>query len=182
MRVFLDVGGHDGQTLEEVMRPVYAFDQIYCFEPMPLQFANLTRRFSEVMKCPKLLLCNYGILDTNGNLPVYGTNSNMGASIYDTKIDIEKGVVTECRFVRASDFFRENVKDGDFVLMKLNCEGSECRIINDLIESKEIWKVTGVMVDFDVRKIFPTKHRRRKRHCKTLEILVTEGWSLRRRS
>lgn len=37
MRIFLDVGAHDGQTLAEVLKPEYRFDRVYAFEPMPAQ-------------------------------------------------------------------------------------------------------------------------------------------------
>ena len=32
-RVFLDVGGHVGETLAEVVKPRWAFDRIWTFEP-----------------------------------------------------------------------------------------------------------------------------------------------------
>jgi hypothetical protein len=62
-------------------------------------------------------------------------------------------VVTECSFVRVSDFFRAELEPDDLAVMKLNCERSETIILNDLLDSGEIEKIANVMIDFDVRKI-----------------------------
>ena len=60
--------------------------------------------------------------------------------------------MTKCAFVRASEFFAEHIAADDLVVMKLNCEGSECDIMNDLIDTGEVSKIDDVMIDFDVRK------------------------------
>lgn len=150
-KIFLDVGGHLGQTLEEVTKPTYHFDKIYCFEPMPREFAQLRARFGHLSM---LSLRNYGLADSTGNRPIYGTNADMGASIYQSKMDLDDpNTITDCAFVRASDFFQEEIEAGDLVVMKLNCEGAETIILNDLLDSGEIEKLANVMIDFDIRKI-----------------------------
>jgi hypothetical protein len=42
---------------------------------------------------------------------------------------------------RARDWFQEHVSDDDEVYVKLNCKGSECDILDDLLDSNEIRKV-----------------------------------------
>lgn len=154
-RIFLDIGAHDGQTLAEVIKPGHAFDQVFAFEPMPAQFAHLTERFRQV---PSLCLFNFGLADNTGPRLVYGANADMEASIFPDKIDVDAACATRCAFVSASEFFREHLPAGETVVAKLNCEGSEAIIINDLIDSGEIWKLSHFMVDFDVRKIPGQKH------------------------
>lgn len=63
---------------------------------------------------------------------------------------------------QASDWFGEHISDDDEVYLKLNCEGSECDILDDLLDSGEIEKVTSILVDFDVRKIPALAHRERE--------------------
>lgn len=150
MRVFLDVGAHEGQTLQEVVKRAYGFDRIYAFEPMPVQFARLESRFGGD---PRVTLCNFGLADRTAVMSVYGTNDGMEASIFPTKRDLDPSVATVCEFVAASDFFLANLTILDTVVVKLNCEGAEVPILNDLIDSGQVWKVDNVMVDFDVRKI-----------------------------
>jgi len=147
-KVFLDVGGHLGQTLEEVLTPLYSFDAIYCFEPFPESFAFLEKQFDD----PRLSVLNYGLSNQTGTLEFY-TNGlgDMGASVKKNEGE-DKAIVTTCEFVRASEFFQQHIQDDDLVVMKLNCEGSECDIMNDLIDGGQIGKVDNVMIDFDVRK------------------------------
>ena len=148
--VFLDVGGHFGQTLEEVLKPLYAFDVVYCFEPFPSHAKVIRENFAD----PRLKLLDYGLSNVTGPLEFHSAgDDDMGASV--KKRDGEtKAIVTRCDFVRASEFFRDHVEADDLVVMKLNCEGSECDILNDLMDSGEISKIDNVMIDFDVRK-FP---------------------------
>lgn len=148
--IFLDVGAHDGQTLEEVTKPTYRFDHVHAFEPMPTQFGHLVERFGDA---PNVSLHNYGLLDGPASLPVYGSNDGMEASVYATKRDVDATIVTECAFRSASSFFLACVPEPSTAIVKLNCEGAEIRILNDLIDSGEIWKVAHALIDFDIRKV-----------------------------
>jgi FkbM family methyltransferase len=154
--IFLDVGAHEGQTLDEVTKPGYRFNRVYAFEPMPAQYGQLVDRFGGD---PRVTLCKFGLADRTGTLSLYGDNTAMEASLHPTKRDVDASVVTECRFVRASEFFAENVAAGDIVVVKLNCEGAEIVILGDLIDSGEIWKLANVMIDFDIRKVAGFEHQ-----------------------
>ena len=144
------MGGHVGQTLNEVLSDKYCFDMVYCFEPMPAQYNYLKENY----KNSNLTILNYGLLDEQGDKIIYGSNNDMAASIFENKVDIDnKGYRTLCSFVRTADFFSQNIATDDLVIMKLNCEGSEIKIINDLIDTNEIWKVKNMMIDFDIRKV-----------------------------
>lgn len=149
-RVFLDVGAHEGQTLEEVTRDYYGFDQIFSYEPMPEQFARLTDLYGSN---PRVTLCNYGLLDVTDSAPVYGTNERMEASVYSDKADADAGVVTICDFRQASVALGEVVELDDTAIMKLNCEGAEVRILADLISSGAIHLLDEILIDFDIRKV-----------------------------
>lgn len=149
MSVLLDIGAHDGQTLQAVTS---LFDRIYAFEPMPAQFSHLVEQYDNY---PNVTLCNFGLADSTGERKVYGTNESMEASLYPDKFDADESVVTVCEFRKASDVFAD-LPYG--LTVKLNCEGAEVEIFNDLIDSGQIWKIANVLVDFDVRKIPGMEH------------------------
>jgi FkbM family methyltransferase len=154
MKIFIDVGGHIGQTLNEVLSGKYCFDKVYCFEPMPYQYYHLIKNYTEIGKKYNLEILPYGLLDNNENRNIYGTNNDMAASIYKNKIDIDNTEYeTLCKFVNTSEFFEKNIKDNDLVVMKLNCEGSEVNIIYSLLKSGQISKIGNMMIDFDIRKV-----------------------------
>jgi FkbM family methyltransferase len=154
-KIFLDIGGHDGQTLNEIASGRYDFDEIYCFEPMPTEYNILVDRFKD----NNVKICNFGLLDKTEERNIYGTNRDMGASIYQEKYDLDnKFQQTLCSFIEASIFFKNNISENDLVTVKLNCEGSEILILNNLLESNEIFKIDNAMIDFDIRKVIGHQH------------------------
>ena len=48
---------------------------------------------------------------------------------------------------------RSTVEDDDVVWLKLNCEGSECVVLDHLVAEGELARVAHLLVHFDVEKI-----------------------------
>jgi hypothetical protein len=102
---------------------------------------------------PRVHLFGYGLAGNTGQLPLYGSNAQLEASIYRTKNDVDNTVVTVCDFVEASRFFTTYIAAHDDVYLKLNCEGAEVPILDNLCFTGEINKVSHLMVDFDIAKV-----------------------------
>lgn len=145
--IFLDVGAHEGQTLEEVVKPEYGFEQIYAFEPMPRQFEVLVERFGSNARVRMLRI---GLGAKTAERPLYGDNANMGASLYPAKRDVDAKVETYCYFVAARVIF--DALTGPLIV-KLNCEGAEVEILDSLIDGDQLGKIANVLIDFDIRKV-----------------------------
>lgn len=156
-RIFLDVGAHHGQTIEMMLRPRFKVDKIVGFDPSPLCHAILDRKFGEH---PKVTIVKTGLWSKTCEMNLHNEGSQGGSvhEDYQTTCNPEPRVTT-CQFVKASDWFRNNVSADDEVFLKLNCEGSECEVIMDLLDSGEYHKVKAVFVDFDVRKSPSQKHK-----------------------
>lgn len=152
MKVFLDVGAHDGGTLHAVRDPKYAFDRIYCFEPASSCWAAL-----EAVADERVTVCRFGLWNLTCEHPLYNAGSG-GASLFEDKFRATPAEEV-CRFVRATDWFRENLDDAEEIFVKLNCEGAECDIVEDLLASGELVRARSVMIDPDVRKIPSLAHR-----------------------
>lgn len=160
-RIFLDVGAHNGETLTAVVDPAFSFDRIVCFEPvwtcwpeiLAIKYKNLIDHRLGIVRVEQ-----FGLWNQTCEKPLFGFG-NAGASMWK-KSDHRKYNQSElCQFRRATDWFKDNIKTGDTVFLKLNCEGAECDILDDLLDSGEFNKVSYCMVDFDVRKISSQKHR-----------------------
>ena len=151
----MDCGTHDGQSLEEASKPIYGFARIYGFEPMSRQFQNISAQYADDPRCT---FFNHGLLDHTGTEIIYGSNDICEASLYPTKRDVNESVTTECQMVEASEWFREHIHAEDRNILKLNCEGAEIPILNNLIDSGEIWKIDHIMLDFDCRYIAGNQH------------------------
>lgn len=152
MRVFLDVGANTGQSLAAALDPEFKFDRIVCFEPASACWPRL-----KAMADKRVEIAKFGLWNKDAQQPIFQPGSK-GAGMWKK----DKGIIDDtemCQFRRASDWFRDNLKAGDTVYLKMNCEGAECDILDDLLDSGEFEKVAFVMIDFDVRKIAAMKHR-----------------------
>lgn len=151
MKIFLDVGAHIGETLEVAIDAKYAFDKIVCFEPVPENIEKLSSFQDE-----RIVVCDYGLWNETCLKDIFDPKS-MGASLFRDKFRHGVGS-SPIKLVRASAWFEKNLRIEDEVYFKLNCEGSEVAILDDLINSGEYRKIDTLMVDFDVRKIPSQKH------------------------
>ena len=116
---------------------------------MPDQILHLVTHYDD----DRLRICPFGLFDSTAMMNVYGSNGICEASLYPNKRDVDRNVVTSCRMFEASEFFRDEISADDRNIMKFNCEGAETAIINNLIDSGEIWKVSNMCITWDCRVI-----------------------------
>jgi FkbM family methyltransferase len=163
MKVFIDVGSNKGQTVNAILEPSYGFDRtfckygferIFCFEPV----TELHQDFAKKYHDPRIILYDMGLWKETCERPIFSPGTQSG-SIFADKVNVDPQRSTICSFIRASDWFREHLTETDEVYIKLNCEGCEADIIEDLLDSNEYRKITSLGVAFDVRKIPSQRHR-----------------------
>lgn len=166
MKVFIDVGSNKGQTVSAILEPSYGvdrifckygFDRIYCFEPVAELHQDLTKKYSD----PRISFFALGLWKETCEKPIFSPGTQSG-SIFADKINVDPQQSTPCKFIRASDWFHDHLTDADEVYVKLNCEGCEVDIIEDLLDSNEYRKITSLGVAFDVRKIPSQRHREKE--------------------
>ena len=113
-------------------------------------------RWLERFKDPRLSVQQIALADRNGTATMYGAGL-LGGSLLAEKRQIaskvEKVINEEVRLQRATEWFEENVPPSAAVYLKMNCEGGEVAILNDLLDSGMIDRVTSMYVDFDIRKV-----------------------------
>jgi len=164
-KIFLDVGAHTGETLAIALGDKYGFDKIYCFEPVA-ECCDVIRN----LKNNRVEVCEYGLWNENSTGKIYNAKSK-GASLFKDKFRVEVSS-RDIKLVKASEWFDQNLKTEDTIYLKLNCEGSECVILDDLINSGEYKKIDVLMVDFDVRKIPSQKHLMNKMKAKLNKLNI----------
>ncbi|MGW0828112.1 FkbM family methyltransferase [Streptomyces sp. NPDC002845] len=155
MRIFLDVGGHYGEALDVALDPRWGFDKIYSFEPAP-PCQRILRGFRD----PRVHVVPAGLSSRSGQATLFGAGL-LGASVYADKGQPGERVETESiALLRATEWLLANTSEEDEIYLKLNCEGSECDVLEDMLDSGVIGRVRSIYVDFDVRKIPSQAHRR----------------------
>jgi len=151
MKKFLDIGSHFGETALIALEKKYKFDKVYCFEPVP-ECCEEIKKIGD----KRIEICKFGFWNKNCKKQIYNPKSK-GASLYKDKFRHEVNS-QEIELKKASEWFKKNIKKEDKVYLKINCEGSEIAILDDLIDSGEYKKINVLMVDFDVRKIPSQRH------------------------
>lgn len=153
MRVFVDVGAHYGETLDVALDPRWAFDRVFSLEPS-LNCQRLLKSFRD----ERIVLNDLGLSNVTRTTELYGAGL-IGGSIYPDKPQGNEVAPETISLVRASEWLKENTSADDTVFLKLNCEGSEVDILDDLLDSDALGRLRSVYVDFDVRKIPSQAHR-----------------------
>jgi FkbM family methyltransferase len=158
-RIFIDVGAHNGETLHVALNPIFGFTSVYSLEPSKICLDYLYR-FTD----PRLIILPFGLSNKSGNAILHGSGL-LGGSLYSDKRQItanEKMLINEeISLLQASEFINglSFVDAKTEIFLKLNCEGSECDILDDLILNENINKISSIYVDFDVRKIKSQSYR-----------------------
>jgi FkbM family methyltransferase len=166
MSILLDVGAHFGQTAVIAIDPKWGFKEIHAFEPSKMAFERLKCIKSEILICH-----NFGLFSDNTELELLNAGE-IGASVYkrNSKSQQKKELI---KLRRASDWLSENIDWESEIYLKLNCEGSEVDILQDLIDSGLISKFKSIYIDFDIRKIPGQEHRRQIIEKQLLQLKVS---------
>ena len=151
MKIFIDVGSHIGETLNEVINKRYNFDKIFCIEPSKNSISKL-KKFND----SRIEIVPAAFGNKNKSSKLF-SSGDLSASIYTNENNINK--FENINIIKTSDWFKNNIDINDIVYVKLNCEGSECDIIDDLIDSNEIIKIFSLLITFDVRDFKNLKYR-----------------------
>ncbi|MDJ0799802.1 MAG: FkbM family methyltransferase [Calothrix sp. MO_167.B12] len=137
--LYLDVGTHkEGSELllvvDEILPPICNNFEAYGFEANQESFEQIAKKFADrenVQLIHKALVHN---LPSNGKIKLYkDMGSGLADSIYRHTTQYEE---VEC--MRLSDFLIESrlIKDNRIVLLRMNIEGAEYDVIQDLVENK----------------------------------------------
>jgi len=149
-RIFLDVGSNTGQTIDFVSGSRFRMDEIIGFEPSPICLEELHKKYDHTNR---VVIMPFGLWKETCELELHNEGSQGGTVLADYQTTCDPVPrVTKCPFVRASDWFKDNLIEPAEIFLKMNCEGSECEIILDLLNSGEYDKVKYAFIDYDVRK------------------------------
>ena len=170
MRIFVDVGAHNGETLHVALDPKWGFERIFALEP-----ASACQEPLSGFRDPRLAVQPIGLGKETRKVVLHGAGL-LGGSVYagkrQTPVDASMISTEEIALVRASDWFADNLPPDAEVFLKLNCEGSECDILADLLDSGKSSQVRNVYVDFDIRKVPGQEHRQEEVECRLQEVGV----------
>lgn len=152
MRVFVDIGGYLGHSTLAALDPIFGFDRILCFEPVP-QLADKIRAIGD----KRLIVIEAALSDKDGKAVLYHPGTLAGSLFADAPSFGGESVPIEIATLRASSVLPTLIPASAFVRTKFNCEGAEVLIIRDLLQSSNNQLaeqiLQGALIDFDIDKI-----------------------------
>ena len=143
--IFLDVGAHLGETVQEATRPRWQFDHVFAFEPVARNVEVLRTITSR-----NLTVVDAGWWKQDALMDVHDPG-DIGASVHAAKA--RTATVEQCHFLDAADWMAVHTRADDEIWLKLNCEGAECDIIDALDAAGLLDRISHLLVHFDVEKI-----------------------------
>jgi len=144
--IFLDIGAHIGESIEVASNKKYDFSKLYAVEPSQFGLKWLLKyRNRRVIVVP----CGFG--NSNRESLLYGAGS-VGGSIYSDK-KMHWSNYENIQIKKFSDWFNEHIEKNERVWIKINVEGSEWEIIEEMSLIHLRKSIVSVLISFDVEKV-----------------------------
>ena len=173
--VVFDCGAHLGFFAAEIFRRYQC--EVFCFEPMPRHFKELSKRFADT---PRIVCLNYGIAPTSGEAKI--SVEGEASSLFRTTASPESETV---RFMGVDEALQ--LAGGRKIdLLKLNIEGGEFELLEAILARNLADRFRNIQVQF--HQVIPDYHQRWqgiraglvRSHQLTYDYyFVFENWSLR---
>lgn len=153
MMHFLDIGANIGQTFDWYLLKTTNFDNchIWCFEPSIRHLDHLRVRCRAIMEHNdhsfKITICPFALSDFNGFAPIYETVDSLGDSLFETSC--ERPVELFCGVVNVAEFINKMIPTEDQMVIKVDAEGNEIKIVNAILDCPEIVsRIHKLMIEF----------------------------------
>lgn len=150
MRYYIDVGTNYGTAIDKFRREVSNSSEysVICFEPNPELAPSLMNKNVVLWQCAAstndALLKFY--VDSQGN----HCGSTLEAS-KKTRIDVRNYI--EVKGINFSKWVQDSFSKDDFIILKMDIEGSEFDVVPAMIESKAIEKIGVFILDTHEHKL-----------------------------
>lgn len=159
MKHFLDVGANNGSTFDRFLCKTQDFDgaKVWCFEPSPRSWATLSEKAHELGYRFDITLCPFGLGGETGVFPFYQQRESEGDTFIAQPLNFrgEKAVSLGCNYtlqvpmIAAADFIFSHTHADDEITLKLDCEGAEYAILDDLLAfSNVLGRFKRIMVEW----------------------------------
>jgi FkbM family methyltransferase len=181
MNIFIDLGAHNGDTLEMAYKKYSYFDMFVGFEPVPCLADQARKRFSS-----KKIVINDSAawIKNEENVKLYLSRKKYkkhlmsnGSTLFGSKLTgcIDPKVYIRAKVIDFSEFLENNFKCNDYIILKCNIEGSEYDVLEHLIKTGNISFINKLYCAWHFHKI---KGIDKERHDKLVEKLNELGFNL----
>ena len=177
MKIFIDLGAYNGDTIKKAISIYPNFDKYIGFETVPELYKKAKSRF---VKDDRVKVYSFAASSSNGvekfYISKYKGKISKGSTLLSSKTsnNIKKDKFIKVKTIDFSEFLKENVSEEDEVVLKVDIEGEEYNLFEYMIKNDSIRFVDKIYCDWHYKKIGASKER----HDKVVSDLVSLGFSI----
>jgi FkbM family methyltransferase len=161
----VDIGGLTGDWASKIYCRYSCYIDIY--EPHPI---SANKAMLQFLGNPKVEIYPVALSSATGTMELYGEVGT--ASLYKEGDTTTQHVV---QVMKASDVFNQTYKIRDIDILKINIEGAEYNVLDDLLDNYDITKIKRLVVQF--HKIGSNYEGKRKSIQDRLSKTHTQKWN-----
>jgi FkbM family methyltransferase len=178
-KIFIDGGARIGESIEELLnkREDLKGCDVYFFECNSDHHKKLNE-IKETNNQYNFIIKEEALWDKNGEQPFYISIDiwgDLGCTLDSSKrekLDLDNPRIVKT--IRLSDFL-DNFDDNDYIVLKLDIEGGEYRVISDLINTNKINKINELFVEWHDH-FFNTSSQPLKEVLSKYNIKINHNW------
>lgn len=151
-KVFIDGGAHAGESVSFYLdkNPILKDSTVYFFEPNP-QYASVLQGM-ENNKNYKIIYRPEALWNKNETLSFYIAKDQWGdvgsTILADKKEKLELDRPLKVKAIDFAEFLKTNFSDKDYLIVKLDIEGAEYKVIEHLIDTQAINLIDELWVEW----------------------------------
>jgi FkbM family methyltransferase len=171
MKVFIDLGAYDGDTLEEAIELFEDVDVFYAFEPFESSFRTLGEKFGNN---PKVVLVKKAASDVDGEEQLFLKKRGAeGHSLCSKKNNVSSESIS-IESVDFSKYLSDNFSEDDEIILKVNIEGAEYKMFDKMIKDGTVVYIDKIFCEWHHFKVAGTKGQ----HDRIVKSLQVSGFNI----
>ena len=147
-KVFIDCGANVGQSILLFVNKWKDYNEyeIHSFEPHPGLKSKVMSAI-EGIKLNNFHFYSEAISDTDGEFDFYLADNRIGSSLETGKDNINLNNKVVVKTIDLSKWITDNFSKDDYIILKIDIEGSEYKVMKRLFETKSIEYVNEIYLE-----------------------------------
>jgi len=147
-KIFIDCGSNIGQSISNFVQKWEDYNdfEIHSFEPHP-RLSNDVIKTAENHKLNNFYFHNEAISDVDGEFDFYLAENKIGSSLETGKNNIKLNDKVVVKTIDLSKWITDNFSKDDYIILKIDIEGSEFKVMKCLFETKSIEYINEIYLE-----------------------------------